>query len=212
MIFLRPILAVAAPSAGRAFRHWLLQLGGVGLIPLGLLDSSVIPIPGSMDVLTMILAERDDRLWFYYAVMATIGSVVGGYFTYRIARKGGKEALERKISPKRVTRIYAIFEKWGFAAIALPALLPPPMPMFPFLVAAGTLQYSLKKFLAAMALGRMTRYTILAFLAARYGRQIIRLISQHGHPVILGIVALLITGILILLLVRSSRPEKAAAG
>jgi membrane protein YqaA with SNARE-associated domain len=211
MIILSPLLAAVAPSAARSLRHWLFQLGGVGLIPLGLLDSSVIPLPGSMDVLTIVLAARDDKLWFYYALMATAGSVAGGFVTYRLARKGGKEALERKISPRRVARIYKIFEQWGFASVAIPALLPPPMPMFPFLVAAGALQYSLKKFLAALALGRILRYTILAFLAARYGRQIIRLISQHGHPVLWGMIGLLAVGVLIWFLIRGSRPEKVRA-
>ena len=211
MIIPSPIFAVVATTAARSLRRWVFQLGGVGLIPLGLLDSSVIPLPGSMDVLTILLAARDDKLWSYYAVMATVGSVAGGFLTYRLARKGGKKALERRISARRVARIYKLFERWGFASVAIPALLPPPMPMFPFLVAAGALQYSLKKFLAALALGRIVRYTLLAFLAARYGRHIIRLISQHGHPVILGIIGLFAAGVLVLFLIRGSRPEKVAA-
>ncbi len=208
MIFLRPLLAAAAPTAARTLRHWVFKLGGIGLIPLGLLDSSVIPLPGSMDVLTILLAAREESLWFYYALMATAGSVAGGFVTYRLARKGGKEALERRISPRRVAKIYKMFERWGFAALAIPALLPPPMPMVPFLVAAGALQYSLKKFLAALTLGRIVRYTILAFFAARYGRHIVRLISQHGHPVILVIIGVVAIAILILFLIRGSRPEK----
>jgi membrane protein YqaA with SNARE-associated domain len=73
------------------FFHWLRRLGGLGLIPLGLLDNSVLPFPGSMDALTIILAANEKRWWPYYAFMATAGSVVGGYLTYRIARKEGKE-------------------------------------------------------------------------------------------------------------------------
>ena len=211
MIFLKPLLSVAAPSAARSLRRWVFKLDAVGLIPLGLLDSSVIPVPGSMDVLTILLAARDEKLWFYYALMATAGSVVGGYVTYRLARKGGKQALERRISPERVAKVYKIFERWGFAAVAIPALLPPPMPMVPFLIVAGALQYSLKKFLAALTLGRIARYTILAFLAARYGRHVGRLISQHEHPVILGIIALVAIGILVLLLIRGSRQAKIPA-
>ena len=38
-------------------------------------------------------AARSAELWFYYAVMATLGSVLGGFVTYRLARKGGKESL-----------------------------------------------------------------------------------------------------------------------
>src|SRR5438552_4736359 len=67
----------------------------VGLYSARLLDSSVIPLPGSMDVLTIILSARKQELWLYYALMATIGSVIGGYVTYRLARKGGKYTLGR---------------------------------------------------------------------------------------------------------------------
>ena len=62
------------------------------------------------------------------------------------------------------------------------------MPMIPFVLAAGATKYSLKKFLAAMTLGRIARYSILALLAARYGHGIIRFIHQHGHPVVLSII------------------------
>lgn len=171
-------LVFFSSSSQNLFR-WFLHLGGVGLIPLGLLDSSVIPLPGSMDIATILLAARDKRLWLYYAAMATAGSLLGGYLTYRIARKGGKEALNKRFSGSKVTRIVRIFERFGFAAIAVPALLPPPVPFVPFVIAAGALQYSRAKFLTALALGRAARYTILAFLGATYGRHIISVFTRH---------------------------------
>ena len=33
--------------------------------------------------------------------MATVGAVIGGYITYGLARKGGKEAFERKLSKRQ---------------------------------------------------------------------------------------------------------------
>jgi len=173
-------------------RHWLFHLGGLGLIPLGLLDNSPIPIPGIMDVATILFSARHQQLWLYYALMATIGSVMGGFVSYRLARKGGKAALERRFSPRKVDKVCKIFERWGFGAIAIPAVLPPPMPMVPFLLAAGALQYPAKKFLLALTLGRISRYMIFAYLAARYGRQIIAFIAAHGHPLIVAIILVLI--------------------
>jgi len=52
------------------------------------------------------------------------------------------------------------------------------------------MQYSVKKFLVALTLGRAVRYSILAFLAARYGRQVLKLISQNGHPALILAIAL----------------------
>lgn len=146
-------IAALLPSTARAARLWLFNLGGLGLIPLGLLDNSVIPLPGTMDVATILLSARQERLWLYYALMATAGSLMGGFLTYRLARRGGKEALERRFSRGKVDRVCKIFERWGFGAIAIPAVLPPPSPMVPFLFAAGAMQYPTRKFLAALALG-----------------------------------------------------------
>jgi membrane protein YqaA with SNARE-associated domain len=186
------LIAAAVPTALRAVRHWMFHLGGIGLIPLGLLDNSPIPIPGIMDVATILLAGRQQKFWIYYAVMATAGSVIGGFVTYRLARKGGKEALEVRFTRRKVEKVCQIFERWGFTAIAIPAFLPPPVPMVPFLLAAGAMQYPAKKFLLALTLGRISRYLVLGYLAARYGRQIIAFIAKHGHPVVVGIILLLI--------------------
>jgi membrane protein YqaA with SNARE-associated domain len=187
----RQILAIAAPTVAVSVRRWIFHLGGLGFIPLGLLDSSVIPLPGSMDVLTIFLSAGKPELWLYYAFMATVGSVIGGYVTYRLARKGGKETLERKFPARKLERVYKIFHRWGFGAIAIAALLPPPMPLVPFLFAAGAMQYSVKRFLLALTLGRVVRYSLLAYLGARYGRHVLRMIAQHGHPVLIAVIGLI---------------------
>jgi membrane protein YqaA with SNARE-associated domain len=206
----RLLISAATPAATHSLRRWIYHLGALGFIPLGLLDSSIIPLPGSMDVLTILLAARDAKLWPYYALMATVGSVLGGFVTYRLARKGGKESLARKISAKTLKRVYGIFERWGFAAIAVPALLPPPMPLVPFVLAAGAMQYSVKKFLLAMTLGRIVRYMILAYLAARYGRKMLPFLLQHGHPVVAAVVGLVVTAVLVYLMFRGIKSKTRA--
>jgi membrane protein YqaA with SNARE-associated domain len=202
------LIAVAKPTLARQTRHWIYHLGGVGFIPLGLLDASIIPVPGSMDVLTIVLASRDGELWFYYALMATAGSVIGGVVTYRLARKGGKEMLARRFSARTLKKVYALFERWGFSSITVPALLPPPVPMVPFVLAAGAMQYSVRKFLAALTLGRAVRYTLLAFLAARYGRSMLRFISENGNPVVLTIIGLIAAAAAILFVVFFGKRQR----
>lgn len=180
---------VAHPAAVGTLR-WLARLGAPGLVLLGIADSSVIPLTGSMDVLTIWLAASHRSWWLLYAAMAALGAVLGGYITYRIARKGGKQALERKFSKRRINKVYKKFERWGFGAVAVPAMLPPPFPMVPFLLAAGAMQYPEKKFLGALALGRSVRFTIIAALGAIYGRHIISFFRQYYAPalaILLGI-------------------------
>jgi membrane protein YqaA with SNARE-associated domain len=186
-LHLYPLLAVTA------WQH-LRRLGGPGLVLLGIADNSVVPLTGSMDVLTIWLAARHREPWPYYALMATVGAVIGGYITYALARKGGKEAMERKLSKKRAKQFSAAFARWGFAAVAIPALLPPPFPFVPFLIAAGAMQYSRKKFLGALTLGRGLRYTIAAFLGFHYGRHILRFFSKYSKPAMAILIGLAVLG------------------
>ena len=174
--------------------RWLIHLGGPSLILLGLIDNSVIPLPGSTDVVTILLAAHRREPWLYYAFMATAGSVLGGYLTYRMARKGGKETLEKRFSHKKVKKVYAIFERWGFASVAIPALLPPPFPIVPMLLAAGAMQYPTRKFLTALTVGRGLRYVILAYLGYRYGRHIVKFFDQYYWPVLIALIAFSVLG------------------
>jgi len=210
--FQKVAAAAQQHAKGHAVRHWFVTLGGPGLILLGLLDSSVIPLPGSMDAMTIVLAAHQKTWWIYYAVMATIGSVVGAYITYRIARKQGDKAMHARLSARNVKMVTETFEKYGFGAIAVPALLPPPMPMVPFVIAAGALQYSTKKFIAAMSLGRIIRYCILAYLGATYGRKIFAVVLAHGEmtlAVTIGIAAVAALGF-VLARMRKKRETVAA--
>src|ERR1700720_421347 len=109
----------------------LRRMGGPGLVLLGIADNSVVPLTGSMDVLTIWLAARHQEPWPYYALMDTLGAVLGGYITYSLGRKGGTEAMERKLSKRRAARFCKPSERWGFAAVAVPALVPPPFPFIP---------------------------------------------------------------------------------
>jgi membrane protein YqaA with SNARE-associated domain len=168
---------------------WLRHLGGPGLLLLGLADNSLIPLPGSMDVLTIWFVVHHRQQWIYYAAMATAGSLIGGYITYRLARKGGKATLQHRLGP-RTNSFYQSFQHWGFWAIFVPALLPPPFPFVPFLLAAGALQYSRKKFIAALALGRSLRYGILAYLGLTYGRHFQRFFNKYTKPTVYVLVAL----------------------
>jgi membrane protein YqaA with SNARE-associated domain len=181
-------------SVEHSVHYWLYRLGGVGLIALGLADNSVVPLPGSMDAFTILLSSGHREYWWYYAIMATVGAVVGGYMTYVLAAKGGKEALEKRISKKRADKVYAKFEKGGFITVLVGAVLPPPFPIVPILLAAGALQYPRKHFLTALALGRGARFFIEAWLGHRYGTQILGFFQQYYKPLLYGLISLAVVG------------------
>src|SRR5581483_5546190 len=192
-------MTVAMPITALVW-HWMFRFRSAGLIAVGIADNSVIPMPGSLDVFTIWLAASQPRYWPFYATMATAGALIGGYITFALARKGGKEALERKLSKKRVTKLYRRFERWGFWGVALPAILPPPFPIVPFLLAAGALQYPPKRFLSSLALGRGVRFIILAGLGAMYGTAITGFFSKYYEPALIILISLsVIAGVLALI-------------
>jgi membrane protein YqaA with SNARE-associated domain len=175
-------------------------MGGPGLVLLGIADNSVVPITGSMDVLCIWLAARHHMPWPYYAGMATLGALIGGYITYALAHKGGKEAMEHRLSKKRADQVASKFERWGFWAVAIPALLPPPFPFVPFLIAAGAAQYPRKQFLGSLALGRGIRYCIEAFLGFHYGRHILRFFREYYAPALGILIGLAVLGAILSLI------------
>jgi membrane protein DedA with SNARE-associated domain len=120
--------------------------------------------------------------------------VLGGYLTYRLGREGGKDTLEKKLPKDKAEKVYKKFEEKGFWAIAVPALLPPPVPIVPFLLAAGAMQYSRKKFLASLAVGRGIRFTVVAFIAAHFGTEIFKFFSKYYKPALYSLIALAVLG------------------
>jgi len=190
----------------------LRRLGGLGLILMGLIDSSVIPTPGGLDALTIVLTAHERDAWIYYAVMATLGSVLGGYLTYRLGRKGGEQALARRLSKKRIEKVHRAFERWGFATILVPALLPPPTPLSPFLLGAGAMNYPLPKFLLTLTAARGLRFTLVAYLASVYGQRVFRFLMQHYREMLWALIALaVLIGVgLAIYFLRRRRPPSSA--
>ena len=97
------IVLLAAKRDKKTTLSWLIHLGGPSLILLGLLDNSIIPLPGSMDVVTILLAAHRREPWIYYSIMATLGAILGGYITYHMAPQGGKRSAGKTV-PKEKSR------------------------------------------------------------------------------------------------------------
>ncbi|HWR16536.1 MAG TPA: VTT domain-containing protein [Terriglobales bacterium] len=201
-------------AAAKGVKHWLFRLGGPGMILVALIDNSFIPLPGSLDVFTILLSAGNHPYWPYYASMATLGSVIGAYLTYRIGKKGGKEMLEKKIGKEKAEKVYQKFETAGFTTVTVGVMIPPPFPVFPLLLAAGALQYPTKKFLSAIAVGRAIRFTVAALLGVFFGRAIIGFFSHYYKPALYGLLGLAVVASMggVLYYFRWRKKRKASAG
>ena len=188
------------------------HLGGLGLFLLAIVDSTPIPTFGGLDILTAILAARQREPWYYYAAVATAGSVIGAYFTFRMARKAGLDYLNRKFGKRKVARLLKYFQRWGTGALVVSTVIPLPFPTSSFFAAAGVLDYPLRTFIVVVALGRAVRYGAIAAIASHYGRRfVVGLRHLGGHSGwLLAIAAAVVIAVTAAMLLRkrlqSSRP------
>lgn len=169
--------AASRKSSSHFFRL-LIKLGGVGLFGLAIVDSSVVPIPlpGSTDLVLLILtAFRSSSISspIEYASCAFAGAMIGGYMTWATGKKGGEAALTKLGKGRFVRRIQAWVKRNGMLSVAAAAVLPPPVMLTPFLLAAGALGVSRGRFLLSYGGGRAVRYSVVAWLGYRYGRQVV---------------------------------------
>jgi membrane protein YqaA with SNARE-associated domain len=165
--------------ASTGWQASLRHLGGFGLFVLAILDGSPVPALGGPDLVTALLAARHREPWYYYAVVATVGGVIGSLITYSITRKAGEAYLSRKFGESRVHRLLELVRQWGGGALIVAALLPPPFPATAVFAAAGILNYPARRYLGAVAVGRAIRYGLLAVAGDHYGRDFVRLVR---HP------------------------------
>jgi membrane protein YqaA with SNARE-associated domain len=163
------------------------SLGGLGLFVIGFFDSSILSFPFVNDLLLVQFTIHDPRLMPYYVAMATLGSLAGCFWLYFLAKKGGA-AMYRRSAGGRAEKILGWVQRYKFLSVAVPAILPPPLPFKPFVLAAGLFQIPLGSFALALVIGRGLRYTIEGFLAVYYGKQASRFFVENRLEFILLVV------------------------
>ncbi|MGE0813559.1 MAG: YqaA family protein [Vicinamibacterales bacterium] len=164
----------------QAVRAWADGAGGLGVLVVALLDSSVLALPNASDALIMYLAIREPGRWWYYAAMGVAGVVAGSWPLYLLARRGGQAFVERRLARTRASRLMDWYARSAFAGLAVPAFLPPPFPLKIFVLAAGAAGYPWWRVAAALTLGRGARHVLEAGLAAVYRDQAVVAVDRYG--------------------------------
>ncbi len=199
------LIVKTAKGSGSQGMAWLINLGGAGLFALAVIDSSVIPIslPGSADlVLLLLTAFRSKSIAspVLFGSCAFAGSVTGGYMTWAAGKKGGEAALEKLGKGRLVRRVQGWVKRNGVVSVGIAALLPPPVPLMPFLLAAGAMGLSRERFFVAYGGGRLLRYGTIAWLGYRYGQAVVVLwqkdLKGWTTPIMSGYLALFLFGAL----------------
>jgi membrane protein YqaA with SNARE-associated domain len=201
----------AAKSAHRLVSFFF-HAGLIGLFFISAVDSSFIPLPlpGITDIMIVVYAANKTNV-IYLVLIATLGSAAGGLFSHAVGQAGGMAFLEKNVPARILKRVTTWMEDHAILAVAVPALLPPPMPLSPFVLAAGALHMSRRKFMTAFTISRFLRHCIAAWLGLRYGHAVIvlwsRFSARWGTTILVTLwsVIVLFTGIAIWRLVKTSR-------
>jgi membrane protein YqaA with SNARE-associated domain len=166
-------------NRGRSLLSTFRHLGAFGLFALTILDSSPVPTFGGPDILLAILVSTHLDPWYEYAAAAMIGSTIGAYITFRLARKAGDAYLESKFGQAKVAAFLGVFKRWGTGTLIASTAIPFPFPTSLVFAAAGASDYHLGKYLAVVAVSRGTRYVVIAVVADLFGRHFVRMFQ---HP------------------------------
>lgn len=155
-------------------------------------------MPLGIDALVIYLAARDEGLFWLYPLLATAWSVAAAAITYWIGQKAGEVGVQRLVAAKRLERFRGRVNHAGAAAMALPAVLPPPFPLTAFILTCGALAVDRRWFFATFATMRLLRFSAEAALARVYGQGILRAVeSDSFRMVALGVVATALLGMLV---------------
>jgi membrane protein YqaA with SNARE-associated domain len=171
-------------------------MGGPGLFIIAFLDSSFLSFPEVNDILIILLTTQHKERMPYYALMTTLGSILGCLALYTVARRGGEAFLRKRFKPHYVDAAMERFRRYGLLAILIPSIMPPPMPFKIFVLAAGVAKVRPFDFILAIAIGRGIRYFGEGLLAVYYGEQAGEFLQQHATEVGLigGALALILGG------------------
>ncbi len=163
-----------------ALRVWADGAGATGVFVVAVLDSSLLALPNATDALIMYLTIQHPALWWYYAAVATAGAVVGSWPLYLLAKRGGEAFLERRLSGPRSLSAVNWYRKSAFSALAVPAFVPPPMPLKIFILLAGATALAPWRVVAALTLGRGARHAGETLLALWFRDDAVRAVTDYG--------------------------------
>ena len=170
-----------------------------GAFLMAALDTSMLFfLPFGIDAIVIFLAARNPDTFWLYPLLATAGSLAGAAVTFWVGRKAGAAGLERLVHPRRLERLKGKVNDSGAIALAIPALLPPPFPLTPFILTCGALDVNRWRFFVTFGIVRLLRFGAEAALARIYGRGVLRMLqSDQFQMVITAFVIVAVIGTIV---------------
>jgi membrane protein YqaA with SNARE-associated domain len=187
-----------------------IYVAGPSMIIIGALDSSLLSLPEINDYLVVMRCANSPSEVFFFPLFAAAGSVLGCLLLYTIIRRGGQAVLRKRFRAEHLERVERTYARFGFLALAVPALLPPPMPFKIFVATAGALEYPRWRFILTVMIARSLRYYIEGTLAVFYGKTVLDFIKNYGFTILAIVVGVCLAGLITYLILQRRRPVASA--
>jgi len=174
---------------------WADRPGGIwALFVLAFCESSFFPIPP--DVLLIALAVGAPAKSFRFALICSVGSVLGGVMGYIIGWQfmdiaGGKIISFYGLTDQ-VDYIATLFRKWDAWAVAIAGFTPIPYKLFT--IAAGAFDMNFPVFLISSAASRSLRFVLVAAMIYYFGAGIRHFIEKYFNLLATTFTVLLVAG------------------
>src|SRR5919107_351736 len=179
-----------------------IYIAGPVMIVVGTLDSSLLSLPEINDYLVVARCFSDPKSVFYFPLFAAAGSVLGCLLLYTIMRRGGQDVMRRRFKAENIAKVERAYARFGFLALAVPAVLPPPMPFKIFVATAGALEYPRWRFVLTVMIARSIRYYIEGTLAVFYGKTVLDFIKRYGFTILAIVIGVCLLGLIIYLILQ----------
>jgi membrane protein YqaA with SNARE-associated domain len=187
-----------------------IYVAGPSMVVIGALDSSLLSLPEINDYLVVMRCANAPYEVFYFPLFAAAGSVLGCLLLYTIIRRGGQAVLRKRFRAEHLERVERTYARFGFLALAIPALLPPPMPFKIFVATAGALEYPRWRFVMTIMIARSLRYYIEGTLAVFYGKTVLDFIKNYGFTILAIVIGVCLVGLITYLILQRRRRRLAA--
>lgn len=178
--------------------HWADTPYGVwALFLLAVAESSFFPVPP--DVLLIALTLSRPKRWFRYALICSVGSVLGGVIGYVIGLGLWEAArplfIPYAFSQATFDRVVALYDKHDFWIVFIAAFTP--IPYKAITITAGVCQISFVMFLVASVIGRSARFFLVAGLIRVFGEKMKTFIEKYFDLLTIAFTILLIGGFVV---------------
>ena len=153
----------------------LWHLGYLAPFVMGVLDSSFLFLPFGNDLVIIALVSQHHGEMPLYVFSAACGSTLGVFLLALVAQKLGEQGIHKIAGSDRFKRMQKAVGNRGGLGIVLASLAPPPFPFTMVVATAAAFHYPRARLLGFNFLGRAIRFTVLGFLAIRFGQDVLRI-------------------------------------